>query len=175
MSRFKHLVKITRPAYRKICLAIIGFKSNTKLTKYEIRSSYCLRQFGFIYPYLIPKYHFRLYLELLICICHYSPIFGLIYLITPIWSYLLLIALILQYVPYSPNIPWYVFFYWENYSWRYCTSKNLGMQKVLTRMQFVCLFSHWQPLGYTECRLAVNTVVLECSECQISIATNIRV
>ena len=27
---------------------------------------------------------------------------------------------------------------------------------------------------YTECRLAANTVVLESSECKISIATNIR-
>ena len=35
-------------AYRKSCLAIIGPKSNAKLTKYEIRSSYCLIQFGFI-------------------------------------------------------------------------------------------------------------------------------
>ena len=79
MSRFKHWSKITRPAYRKTCPAIIGPKSNKKLTKYEIRSSYCWQQFGFIYPYLTPKYHLCLYLELLICIYHYSPIFGLYY------------------------------------------------------------------------------------------------
>ena len=39
-------------------------------------------------------------------------------------------------------------------------SKNLRMQRVLTRMQFGCLSSHCQFWGDTERRLAVNTVVL---------------
>ena len=55
--------------------------------------------------------------------------------------------------------PKYVFFYWDNYLWRYCTSKNLMMHKVLTRMQFGCLSSHWQFLGDTERRLAAKTVI----------------
>ena len=59
-------------------LAIIGLNSRETLTKYEIRSSYYLLQFGFIYPYLSPKYNFCLYLALLF---------------TNIWSYLALITL----------------------------------------------------------------------------------
>ena len=59
-------------------MAIIGPNSYEKLTKYEIRSSYYLLLFGFIYPYLPPKYHFCPYLALLTCtyIYHYVPIFG---------------------------------------------------------------------------------------------------
>ena len=149
--------------------------SNKKLTKYEIRSSYCLRQFGFIYPYLTPIYHFRLCLELLICIYHYSPIFRLIYFIIP------------TLVIFALNCPDFTICAMFTKHTVVCILllrklfmeilhfKEFGMQKVLTRMQFVCLFSHWQLLGYTECRLAANTVVLECSKYHISIATNIRV
>ena len=35
-------------------------------------------QFGFVYPYLVPKYHFGPYLALLTYIYHYLPIFGCI-------------------------------------------------------------------------------------------------
>ena len=66
--------------------------------------------------------------------------------------------------------PIYVFFYWDNYVWRYCTSKNLMMQKVLTRMQFGCLSSHWQFLGIQSV-FWLKRVVWEC---QISIATYLR-
>ena len=45
------------------------------------------------------------------------------------------------------------------------------MQKVLPRMQFGCLSSHWQFLGDTERRLAEKKL---CWECQISIATYLR-
>ena len=38
---------------------------------------YYFLQFGFIYPYLAPKYHLCPYLALLIYIYHYLPIFGL--------------------------------------------------------------------------------------------------
>ena len=42
----------------------------------------------------------------------------------------------------------------DNYSWRYCVSKNWGIHKVLSRMQFGCLSSHWQFLVCTfwKCR-----------------------
>ena len=39
--------------------------SHEKLTKSEIRLSYYLLQFRFIYPYLAPKYNFCPYLALL--------------------------------------------------------------------------------------------------------------
>ena len=61
-------------------LVIICPNAYEKLTKYEIMSSYYLLQFGFIYPYLGPKYNFCPYLALLTYIYHYLPIhvFGLI-------------------------------------------------------------------------------------------------
>ena len=65
-------------------------------TKYEIRSSYYLLQFGLIYPYLAPQYHVWPYLELLTYIYHYLPNIALIIII---WSYLPLIALIWPCVP----------------------------------------------------------------------------
>ena len=37
----------------------------------------------------------------------------------------------------------------DNYSWRYCISKNWGIQKVLSRMQCGCLSSHWQFVACT--------------------------
>ena len=132
------LVKITRPAYRKTCLAIIGPISNKKLTKYEIRSSYCLHQFGFHLPLFDPKIPF---LSIFRIAYLHLPLFTYIWpyldLITPIWSYLPLIALILPYVPYSPNI---------------CI--------ILLRKLFMeILHFKEQILGYTECRLAANTIV----------------
>ena len=45
------LFRITRLTNRKLYLAITGHNSHEKLTKYEIRSSYHLLQFGFIYPH----------------------------------------------------------------------------------------------------------------------------
>ena len=48
-------------------------------------------------------------------------------------------------MPYSPCID--ISSLWEqsdSYSWRYCISKNWGIQKVLSRMQLMCLSSHWQ-------------------------------
>ena len=82
-------------------MAIIGPNSHEKFTKYEIRSSYYLLQFGFIYPYVAPKYHVCItYLRLSL----FTYIWPNIALITLIWSYLPLIALILPYVPYSPQI-----------------------------------------------------------------------
>ena len=91
-------------------------------------------------------------------------------LITLIWSYFRLIALILSYVPYSPKLHVCILLLRQlQYVWRYCTSNNLRMEKVLTRMQFGCC--HWQFWGDTERRLAVKTVVLEWWECQISIST----
>ena len=60
-------------------------------------------------------------------------------LITPIGSYLPLIALILPYVPYSPNICILIL---RNLFMEILHFKEFGMQKVLTRIQFVCLFSH---------------------------------
>ena len=53
-------------------------QSTWTLTKNEIMSSYYLLQFGFIYPYLTPKYHCCTYLALLIYIYHYLPIIFLI-------------------------------------------------------------------------------------------------
>ena len=143
MSRFKHWSKITRPAYRKTCLAIIGPQSNKKLTKYEIMSSYCWQQFGFIYPYLTPKIPF---LSIFRIAYLHLPLFTYIWpyldFITPIWSYLPLIALILPYVPYS------MYSSIENIIHGDIALKRiLGKQKVLTRMQFVYLFSHWQFLS----------------------------
>ena len=44
----------------------------------EIRSSYYLLQFCFIYTYLASKYYCCLYLALLTYIYHYLPIFGCI-------------------------------------------------------------------------------------------------
>ena len=70
-------LRITRLAYRKLYLAIIGPNSHENLTKYEIMSSYYLLQFGFINPYLVPKYHVCPYLALLTYIYHYLPIFDL--------------------------------------------------------------------------------------------------
>ena len=52
------------------------------LTKYEIRLSYYLLQFGFIYPYLAPKYHFRLYMH----IPTYLPTLTAIYLYLALFS-----------------------------------------------------------------------------------------
>ena len=62
---------------------------------------YYLLLFGFIYPYLPPKYNFCSYLALLTYIYHYLPMFGLA-LITLIWSYVPLIDMIWPNVPYSP-------------------------------------------------------------------------
>ena len=59
-------------------LVIICPNSHEKLTKSEIRSSYYLLQFGFIYPYLAPKYNFCRYLVLFTYIYHYLPIFACI-------------------------------------------------------------------------------------------------
>ena len=47
-----------------------------QLTKSEIRPSYYLLQFGFIYPYLVPTYHFRPYLALVTYIWPYLVIFA---------------------------------------------------------------------------------------------------
>ena len=88
-----------------------------------------------------------------------------------------------SYCPKQGNIwslPWfdhihpkYVFFYWDNYLWRYCTSKNLMMQKVLTRMQFGCLSSHCNFFLGGGYRASFGWKQL-CWECQISIATYLR-
>ena len=58
LESVRTLFKITRLAYRKSYLAMIGPNSHEKLTKYE---SYFLLQFGFIYPYLTPKYYILFY------------------------------------------------------------------------------------------------------------------
>ena len=79
-------LRITRLAYWKLYLAIIGPNSHEKLTKYEIRSSYYLLQFGFIYPYLAPKYHVCPYLALLTYIYYYLHIHVYVALLTFIWS-----------------------------------------------------------------------------------------
>ena len=65
-------------AHRKSYLVIIGPNSQERLTKSEIRSSYYLVQYGFIYPYLAPKYQFGPYLALLTYIYNYLSIFGCI-------------------------------------------------------------------------------------------------
>ena len=62
----------------KLGQVIICPNSHEKLAKIEIRSSYYLAQFGFVYPYLAPKYHFGPYLALLTYIFQYLPIFGCI-------------------------------------------------------------------------------------------------
>ena len=78
--------------------------------------------------------------------------------ITLIWSYLPLIVLIGQHVPYSPpdrhssieTAPLCTMLEQsDNYSWRYCISKNWGIKKVLPWMQFICLSSQWQLFVYT--------------------------
>ena len=93
--------RITRLAYRKLYLAIIDPNTHEKLTKYEIRSSYYLLQFGFIYPYLVCLSICTItYLHLPL----YTNIWPNVALITLILSYLPLIALIWPYVPYSPQI-----------------------------------------------------------------------
>ena len=78
------------------------------LTKSEIRLSYYLLQFGFIYPYLAPKIPF---LSIFSITYLYLPLFTYIWmylgLITVIWAYLPLIALILQCHIHHK----YVFFY----------------------------------------------------------------
>ena len=93
---------ITHLAHWKSYLVIICPNSHQKSTKSEIRSSYYLLQFGFIYPYLAQKYNFCPYLALLIftTIYLYLAVFRLNY--PYFWVYLPLIALILPYVPYSP-------------------------------------------------------------------------
>ena len=96
-SHFEHCSKITHLTHWKSYLVIICPNSHEKLTKSEIRSN-CLLQFGFIYPYLAPKYRFSPYLALLTYIYLYLSVFRLI------CAYLPLIALILPYVPYSPYI-----------------------------------------------------------------------
>ena len=54
--------------------------------------------------------------------------------------------------------------------------KELGIQKVLSLMQFGCLSSHWQFLVCTfwKCRQDSNAVDLVLGECQISMATYLR-
>ena len=59
------LLEITRLAYTKSYLAIIGPYSQEKLTKYEVRSSYYWLQFGLIYLLLAPKYHVGPYVSIL--------------------------------------------------------------------------------------------------------------
>ena len=86
------LLKITLLAYRKSCLAIIGPKSNEKLTKYEIRSSYCLIQFGFIPGVYLPLLDIKIpFLSIFIIAYLYLPrttyILPYLDLITLIWSY----------------------------------------------------------------------------------------
>ena len=58
-------------------------------------SSYYLLQFGFIYPYLTPKYHCCPYLAI------FTYLWPYLALIILILAYLLLIALILPYVQYA--------------------------------------------------------------------------
>ena len=94
---------------------------NMKLGRY-----YSL-QFGLIYPYLAPQYHVWPYLAILTYIYHYLPNITVITLIS---SYLPLIALV------WPCSMCKLLEQSNNYSWRYCISKNWGMQKVLSRMQF---------------------------------------
>ena len=77
-TSWRSLLKITRLAYRKSYLAVIGPNPHEKLTKYEIRQSYHLLQFCFIDPYLVP-YYFCPYLALLTNIYHYLPIIGINY------------------------------------------------------------------------------------------------
>ena len=125
------MLRITHPAHRKSYLVIIFPNSHDKLTNSEIRSSYYLLQFGFIYPYLATKYHCYPYLALVTYIWLYLG------LITLIWAYLPLIALILPYVPYSPS---YMHSAIEtpplckiveksdHYVWRYCILKIWGIR-----------------------------------------------
>ena len=51
-------LKITRLAYRRSYLAIVGPYSHEKFTKYEIRSNYYLLQFGFYLPLFGPQIPF---------------------------------------------------------------------------------------------------------------------
>ena len=78
LKSVRTFLRITRLAYRKLYLAIIGPNSHDKLTKYEIRSRYYFLQFGFIYPYLAQKYYVCPYLALFTYIYRYLPTFGLI-------------------------------------------------------------------------------------------------
>ena len=109
--------------------------SHEKLTESEIRSSYYLLQFNFIYPYLATKYHFCPY---------FTYIWSYLGIITLIWAYLPLIAQILPYVPYcmyyfiKTTPPCKILEQSDHYSLRYCISKNWGIQKCLSRMQFRC-------------------------------------
>ena len=96
--------------------------------------------FGYKIPFMsifIPTY---LHLPL------FTYIWPNVALITLIWSYFFLkctdvtICAIFTLYRYSSmeTAPMY------NYSWRYCISKNLGIQKVWLRLQFGCLCSQWQ-------------------------------
>ena len=90
----------------------------------------------------------------------------------------------------------------DNYSWIYCISKNWGIQKVSSRMQFGCLSSHWQlsvctswsftPVSYFKAirqlvleillfkdlrnteSVVTNAVVLVLGGCKLSMATYLR-
>ena len=134
------LLRITRLDPSQSYLVIICPNSHEKLTKSEIRSSYYLLQFGFIYPYLAPRYNFCPYLAYL-----KLSIFSLTYLYLPrltyiwlyiglmtlIWAYLPLIALVLPYVSYSPYISIILL--------RYCISKNWGYKSVITNAVWVLI------------------------------------
>ena len=135
----------------KSYLVIICPNSYEKFTKYEIRSKLL---FALIWSYVhlfAPKIPF---LPIFSLSYLHLPLFTYIWsnvaLITLIWSYLPLIALIWPCVPYSPldryssieTAP--LCKIWEqsdNFSCRYCISKNWGILKVLSRMQLMCLFS----------------------------------
>ena len=119
MKSVRTFHKIIRLAYRKSYLAILVLST---LTWPKIP---CLFIFRLTY----------LHLPLVTYIWHS------IALITFIWSHLPLIDLIWPYVTYSPWID--ILLLRLILCATFYSNRNWAVQKVLTRMQFMCLSSHW--------------------------------
>ena len=133
-------------SHRKSYLVIMYPNSHDKLTINEIRSSYYLQQFGFIYV---------LYLTLFGPKIQFVSIFSITYLYLPlftyIWPYLGFIAIIWAYLPLiCPYFTIYatftlymdssidsaslfnIFEQSDHYAWRYCISKIWRIQRCLS-------------------------------------------
>ena len=154
LKSVRTFIKITRLAYKKLYLAIIGPNSLEKLTKHEIRSL-LLAPIWFYLPLLGPQIPC---LPIFSICCLHLPLFTYIWtkvaLITVICSYLHLIAWFDYACQISIPTPdiyssivtapmGNILEQSDNYSWRYWISKNWGIQKVLSPIQFMCLSSHW--------------------------------
>ena len=130
------MLRITHLAHRKSYLVIIFPNSYSQLTKSEIRSSYYLLQFGLIYPYLAPKYHFCPYLALRIftTIYLYLTIFRLNYPDLGIFALncpdFTICAIFTLYMHSSIETALLckILEQSDHYSWKYSISKIWGIQ-----------------------------------------------